>query len=177
MRTTSSSVAWLLHRILTVALVLSATALGQVSIASLNDRFPDNPVPVNPGSAGSAAAGTGAAAASPVAPGNLPEAAPSHKFWDNKNIALFTTVAALSTADFAVTRANLQNGGRELNPVTRLFTGSTAGLACNFAGQTATVIGLSYYFHKKGHHQLERITPMLNIGASSVAVAYDLSHR
>jgi hypothetical protein len=31
--------------------------------------------------------------------------------------------------------------------------------------------------HKTGHHQLERIVPMLNIGASSFAVVYDLSHR
>jgi hypothetical protein len=90
---------------------------------------------------------------------------------------LFATVAALSAADFAVTRANLQNGGKELNPVTRLFSGSTAGLAVNFAGETAGIIGLSYYLHKTGHHQLERITPMLNIAASSFAVVYDLSHR
>jgi hypothetical protein len=86
-------------------------------------------------------------------------------------------VAALSAADFAVTRANLQNGGKELNPVTRLFSGSTAGLAVNFAGETAGMIGLSYYLHRTGHHRLERIAPMLNIGASSFAVVYDLSHR
>jgi hypothetical protein len=86
-------------------------------------------------------------------------------------------VAALCTADFVITRANLQHGGKELDPVTRLFSGSTAGLAVNFAGETAGIIGLSYYFHKTGHHRLERITPMINIGASSFAVAYDLSHR
>jgi len=87
------------------------------------------------------------------------------------------TVAVLSAADFAVTRANLQNGGKELDPVTRFFSGSTAGLAVNFAGETAGIIGISYYLHRTGHHRLERILPMLNIGASSFAVAYDLSHR
>jgi len=116
-------------------------------------------------------------AISPVTPTTLPEAPSQHRFWDNKNRALFAAVAALSAADFAVTRSNLQNGGKELNPVTRILSGSTAGLAANFAGQTASIVGLSYFFHKTGHHQLERITPMLNIGASSFAVAYDLSHR
>jgi hypothetical protein len=107
----------------------------------------------------------------------LPEATSPHRFWDHENRALFTTVAALSAADFALTRSILQNGGKELNPVTRLFSGSTAGLAANFAGETAGIIGLSYIFHKTGHHQLERLTPMLNMGASVFAVIYDLNHR
>jgi len=152
--------------------LLSGTAFAQgASIAKLNDGLlnfgPVNPGPANPG----------AVAALPVVANTLPEAPSHHMFWDNENRALFAMVAALSAADFAVTRANLQNGGKELNPVTRLFSGSTAGLAVNFAGQTAGIIGLSYYFHKTGHHQLERITPMLNLGASSFAVVYDLSQR
>jgi hypothetical protein len=157
---------------LIILALLSGTAVAQgVSIAKVDDG-PVSFGPTNPGPAN-----LGAVAASPVVANNLPEAPSHHRFWDNENRALFATVAALSAADFAVTRANLQNGGKELNPVTRLFSGSTAGLAVNFAGQTAGIIGLSYYFHKTGHHQLERITPMLNIGASSFAVVYDLSHR
>lgn len=149
---------------LMVLALLSGVALGQVSIAKLNDG------PLSP-------ANPGAVTASPVVANTLPEAPSRHRFWDNENRVLLVTVAALNAADFAVTRANLQNGGRELNPVTRIFSGSTAGLAVNFAGETAGTIGLSYYFHKTGHHQLERITPMLNIGASSFAVVYDLNHR
>jgi hypothetical protein len=64
-----------------------------------------------------------------------------------------------------------------LNPVTRLFAGSTAGLAVNFAGETAGVIGLSYFFHKTGHHKLERAVSMLNIGSSAAAVTFDLAHH
>lgn len=102
---------------------------------------------------------------------------PYHKFWDRENRILFAGVAASSTADFAVTYSNLQNGGKELNPITRVFSGSTAGLAFNFAGETAGVIGLSYFFHKTGHHKLERMVSVASIGASSFAVAYDLNHR
>ena len=90
---------------------------------------------------------------------------------------LFAASAALSAADFAVTRANLQNGGRELNPVVRFFGTSTPALAANFAGETAGIIGLRYFFHRTGHHKLERVLTMLNIGSSAGAVSYDLVNR
>jgi hypothetical protein len=112
----------------------------------------------------------------PVQPATLPEA-PSHRFWDRKNSLLFATSAAFSTADFFVTRANLQNGGQELNPVTRMFGSSTTGLAVNFVGENIGVFGISYMFHKTGHHKLERAVSMLNIGASTTAVTFGLAHR
>jgi len=147
--------------------LVSATAFAQQ--ASLA-RFDDAPVSTGPTASAPAALSSGVAS-------SLPEAPSHHRFWDNENRALFVTVAALCAADFTVTRANLQSGGRELNPLTRIFSGSTAGLAVNFVGETAGVIGLSYYLHKTGHHQLERLTPMFNIGSSAFAVAYDLSRR
>jgi hypothetical protein len=100
-----------------------------------------------------------------------------HKFWDKENGILFASNAALAGADFAVTRTNLQSGGRELNPLMRPFSHSTGGLAANFAGETAAVIGLSYFFHRAGHHRLERITSIVNISASGFAVTYGLNHR
>jgi hypothetical protein len=112
-----------------------------------------------------------------VRPATLPEEASHRRFWDRENSILFTTSAAFSAADFVVTRDNLRAGGQELNPVTRVFSGSTAGLAMNFAGETAGVIGLSYFFHKTGHHKMERAISMLNIGASAGAVTFDMAHR
>jgi hypothetical protein len=106
-------------------------------------------------------------------PATLPDA-PSHRFWDRKNNLLFATSTAFSTADFFVTRNRLRNGGQELNPVTRVFAGSTAGLAVNFAGETVGVVGLSYLFHRTGHHKLERAVSLLNIGASAAAVTFDV---
>ncbi len=100
-----------------------------------------------------------------------------HRFWDKQNCALFVAAATLNGADFAVTRANLQSGGQELNPVVRIFGRSTAGLAVNFVGETVGVISLSYFFHKMGHHKLERIVSMANIGSSAGAVSYGLTHR
>jgi hypothetical protein len=50
-------------------------------------------------------------------------------------------------------------------------------LAVNFAGETAGVVGLSYALHKMGHHKLERLVSMVNIGSSAAAVSFDLAHR
>ena len=106
-----------------------------------------------------------------------PAASSEHRFFDRKNSVLFIAAAAFNGADFAVTRANLQSGGQELNPIVRVFGTSTAGLAVNFIGETAGVIGLSYFFHKTGHHKLERAVCLVNIGSSAGAVGYGLTHR
>src|ERR1700723_4503685 len=107
---------------------------------------------------------------------NIPEAS-NHRFWDRENSFLFATNAAFSTADFVATRNNLRNGGQELNPVTRMFSGSTPGLAVNFAGEAVGVVAVSYFFHKTGHHKLERAVSILNIGSSATAVAFDAVHH
>ena len=106
-----------------------------------------------------------------------PPSPSEHKFWDRKNRILFAAVTALDATDFAVTRTNLQSGGRELNPISRFFGRSTAGLAVNFAGETAGVIAVSYFLHRTGHHKLERIISTVHIGGSAGAVTYGLTHR
>ena len=106
-----------------------------------------------------------------------PDTPAPHRFWDRENRILFATVGALATADFCVTHANLASGGKELNPVTRVLSGSTPRLAANFALETSGIMAISYMFHKTGHHKLERITSFVNIGSSATAVAYDLAHR
>lgn len=145
---------------LLLALILCTQALAQQTLAMLDSELIEPP-PV------------GMSVDSPLPP----DANSQHRFWDTQNRVLFSAVAASSIADFTVTRANLQNGGKELNPITRVFSGSTAGLAVNFAGETVGAIGLSYYLHRTGHHRLERIAPLLNFGASAIAVSYGLAHH
>ena len=100
-----------------------------------------------------------------------------HKFWDKQNCVLFIAAAGMHGADFAVTRANLQSGGQELNPLVRPFGQSTAGLAANFVGETAAVATISYFFHKTGHHKLELAVYLVNIGSSAGAVSFGLVNR
>ncbi|HME34311.1 MAG TPA: hypothetical protein VKF84_03660 [Candidatus Sulfotelmatobacter sp.] len=113
----------------------------------------------------------------PVQTSTVPEAPGDHRFWDRENSFLFATSAAFSAADFVVTRDNLRAGGHELNPVVGVFGHSSAALAMNFAGETVGVVGLSYFFHKTGHHKLERAVSMLNIGGSAAAVSFGLANR
>jgi hypothetical protein len=106
------------------------------------------------------------------------EASSHRRFWDRENTLLFAGTVLTSAGDFVVTHNNLQSGGgQELNPIARVFSGSTAGLVANFAGETAGVTGLSYFFHKTGHHRLERLAPMVNMAASGYAIGYGLRHR
>lgn len=157
----------MLSRTLRNALVLGIAAF-TLSTLSCPSVFAQNPVLALPGPS--------VESSSPV---SLAKSAADseHKFWDRKNRALFVALSALNVADFAVTRANLRSGGKEMNPIARVFGYSTPGLAANFAGETAGVIGLGYLFHKTGHHKLERIVSIVNIGASGAAVSYGFSHR
>jgi hypothetical protein len=86
---------------------------------------------------------------------------------------LFVAAAALNGAEFAVTRANLQSGGQELNP--RMFGLSATGLAVNFV--TVGVISLSDFLRKTGHPKLERAVSLVNIGSSADALSFGLAHR
>ncbi len=113
----------------------------------------------------------------PIEARPLPEAPSHRRFWDRENMLLFAGTALASAGEFVGTRNNLQAGGQELKPVARIFSGSTAGLVVNFAGETAGVTGLSYFFHKTGHHRLERLAPMVNMAASGYAIGYGLRHR
>jgi hypothetical protein len=135
--------------------------------------FAKGPLPDAPSASSTSAAVSPAAVI--VAPTTRIEA--THRFWDKQNTILFAAGATLNTADFFITRSNLQSGGRELNPVVRVFGNSTPALAMNFVGETAGVMGVSYFFHRTGHHRLERIVSFVNIGGSAGAVGYGLTHR
>jgi hypothetical protein len=141
-----------------------------------NDSLKSNSLKNNLPSTPESNTGT-ATVTTPFATTTTPALPARHRFWDKENTILFSATAASATADFFVTRMNLQNGGRELNPIVRPFTGSTPLLAMNFVGETAGVIGLCYFFHKTEHHRLERLTSMVNISASGFGVTYGLTHR
>lgn len=108
----------------------------------------------------------------------LPEAPSSHKFWDRQNKALFVVHAGLETTDFAITHHNLANGGRELNPMGKsLCESGTPGQVFFFAGRTFGTLGISYAFHKTGHHKIERAVTTYMIGDSAYGVAFSFAHR
>jgi len=103
--------------------------------------------------------------------------AEAHPFWDRENRVLFAANGAMAGADFFVTRRNLAHSGVEMNPITGMFSHSTPALAANFALETGGVVGVSYLFHRTGHHKLERMTSYVNLSASAFAVSYGLAHH
>lgn len=154
-------------------IVLVVTIVIFISVAAPSTAFAQGPLPDAPMPSLEFAP----VVANPVAPTASIDLFGEHHFWDAQNIVLFVAVAASSGADFAVTRSNLQSGGKELNPVVRLFGRSTPGLAVNFCGETIGVVGISYFFHKSGHHKLERMVSTVNIGISVGAASYGMTHR
>jgi hypothetical protein len=168
--------------LLTVLGLCSPVLAQQVSFALLPPKAADT-APVNASITVPAAAPIAGPIASPiirrepVRAENPAEVQERHRFLDRQNSLLFATSAAFSAGDFVVTRDNLRSGGQELNPMVGVLGHSSAGLAMNFAGETAGVVALSYFFHKTGHHKLERTVSMLNIGASAAAVTFGMANR
>lgn len=139
-----------LAAVLTVALLV-ASARGQ-QMDSRSAAFAEAP----------SAATTNAA---PIRPG-VPVESPSspHRFWDRKNILLFSGVAVFRSLDYASTR-NFQARGRTEILLPDDVVNNCAGFASLEAAGAATSIGLSYLLHRSGHHKLER---WLSIGHISV---------
>ena len=86
----------------------------------------------------------------------LPDA-PSHKFFDRQNAAAFATLGGLVAID-AVYTQRLTNSGvaHEVNPLWRPLVkqGWQGEMFASALGYSAA-LGVSYTFHKTGHHKME----------------------
>src|ERR1700747_121498 len=99
-------------------------------------------------------------------PATIPEApaaAPEHRFWDRENILLFSGVAVFRGLDYASTRNFMARGRTEVLLPDDVVNNS-AGFAGLEAAATATSVGISYIFHRTGHHQMERWLSIGHIG-------------
>jgi hypothetical protein len=89
-----------------------------------------------------------------------------HRFWDKTNDWLFAGVAASRTLDYFST-LNMRRRGRQEILLTNDVVDNHAAFATIEAAGTATSIGVSYLFHRYGHHKLERWTSIVHIGLAS----------
>jgi hypothetical protein len=108
---------------------------------------------------------TSALSATPTAP---------HRFWDRKNILLFSGVALLRGLDYASTR-NFQARGREEILLPDDVVNNSAGFAGLEAAGDVTSVGISYIFHRTGHHKLERWVSIGHIGVTGFGVVRNYS--
>jgi hypothetical protein len=107
-----------------------------------------------------------------VSPTNPPPAAetppapqPSHAFWDRGNVFLFSGVAAMRALDYASTRNFLARGRQEILLPQDVVENSPAFASIEVAG-IATSVGISYCFHRTGHHTMERWVSIMHIGVT-----------
>ena len=89
--------------------------------------------------------------------------APPHKFWDTENIYLFSGVGAVRMLDYASTRHLRDQGNYEWLLSNSIVDNRPLFVGIELAG-TAASIGVSYLFHRTGHHSLERWVSMVHIG-------------
>jgi phosphatidylserine synthase len=97
-----------------------------------------------------------------------------HRFWDRKNILLFSGVAVFRGLDYASTK-NFERRGRQEVLIPDDIVNNSAGFAGLEAAGAATSIGVSYIFHRTGHHTMERWLSIGHIGVTAFGVAWNYS--
>ncbi len=107
----------------------------------------------------------------PPADKNQAEERPQqHRFWDKENDWLFAGVGAARTFDYFSTLNMRRRGDQEILVTNDLVDNHAAFAVVEGAG-TGVSIGVSYLFHRYGHHKLERWTSIVHFGlATSGAV-------
>ena len=88
----------------------------------------------------------------------------SHPFWDKDNILLFAGVGAGRGLDYISTRHFRDRGVNEWLLTNNLVDNKPLFAGIEVAGVAAS-IGVSYLFHRSGHHKLERWVSIVHIGA------------
>ncbi len=96
-------------------------------------------------------------------PARSKTSAQPHKFWDTENICLFTGVGAARMLDYASTRHLRDQGNYEWLLSNSIVDNRPLFVGIELAG-TAASIGVSYLFHRTGHHSLERWVSIAHIG-------------
>ena len=90
----------------------------------------------------------------------LPER-PVHRFWDRENDWLFAGVGAGRALDYAST-LNLRHRGIDEAFLTNSIVDNHPLFAGIEVAATAASVGVSYIFHRTGHHRLERWTSAIH---------------
>jgi len=108
---------------------------------------------------------------------NVQTAPEAHQvFLDRPARIRFSILAGLIAADSISTQRILRKpGSREVNPLARPFV--THGAAGQFAASSlgfAFGMGTSYFFHRTGHHKMERIFHNVAIGVEAACVTNNL---
>ena len=100
--------------------------------------------------------------------------ADEHRFWDKTNDWLFAGVGASRTLDYFST-LNMRRRGRQEILLNDDVVDNHAAFAAIEAAGTGVSIGTSYFFHRWGHHKLERWVSIVHIGLATAGSARNYS--
>ena len=92
--------------------------------------------------------------------------AAEHRFWDKTNVLLFAGVTGARFFDYGSTIWMRHRGVHEWLLTDEIVDNHAAFAAIEVAGAAASV-GISYAFHKTGHHKLERAVSIVHIGVAT----------
>ena len=138
---------------------VSAVSAQQLPAGNRDPNAPSAPQPVgNSTPADQNKTGESAAASTPLAP-------TVHSFWDRENDWLFAGVGAGRALDYAST-LNLRRRGIDEVFLTNSIVDNHPLFAGIEIGATAASVGVSYIFHRTGHHRLERWTSAIHAGVA-----------
>jgi hypothetical protein len=98
----------------------------------------------------------------------------THRFWDKENDWLFAGIGASRTLDYFST-LNFRSRGDNEVLLTNDLVDNHAAFAAVEAGATGLSIGVSYLFHRYGHHKVERWISILHISAATAGAAHNYS--
>ena len=111
--------------------------------------------------------GTAAVTPAKSQPSSTPRTLPpAHRFWDTENICLFAGVGGARMLDYASTRHLRDQGNNEWLLTNSIVDNRPLFVGIELAG-TAASIGVSYLFHRTGHHTLERWVSIAHIGVGT----------
>jgi hypothetical protein len=108
------------------------------------------------------------------APDNANSSRETHRFWDKENDWLFAGVGASRTLDYFST-LNFRRRGRQEILLTNDLVDDHPAFAAVETGATGLSIGVSYIFHRYGHHKLERWTSFVHIGLATTGAIRNYS--
>jgi hypothetical protein len=95
-----------------------------------------------------------------------PLQAKSHSFFDGPNAGLFAGVGVIRLLDYTSTRYFRRRGIDEALLTNDIVDNKPLFAGIETAG-TAASIGISYLFHRTGHHRLERWVSMIHVGVGT----------
>ena len=113
----------------------------------------------------------------PTTTAEVPPSKPApatHAFWDRTNILLFSGVAVFRGLDYASTR-NFQARGRTEILLARDVVNNSVAFAGVEAAGAVTSVGISYIFHRTGHHRMERWLSIGHISVTAFGVGWNYS--